>query len=245
MLCCFLPVVKPGIASLAPHDANFSSVKNPLYARTRSPYSSRSQDSYCWIISLSEALSWKAFETKEMAPLGVIPTDILTVLYDACNWTMQELAVSYYVLFRNISVQSIITPHFEYHGLNNDGKIRETSFIEGHLTREGNLKANAGKPSFPNLESKPSEMLYLYTKSSLRRGRIMLPLHNTVERGNTNRQKCLSNLTLEAPLLVSCSLLEACWSHHRAFWSPFWAPGCTFPCPLDCHHLGHHLVQEL
>ena len=59
----------------------------------------------------------------------------------------------------------MITLHFEYRGLNNDGKVRETSSFEGHLTRKDNLKANAGKPSFPNLETKPSETLNLYAKS--------------------------------------------------------------------------------
>jgi len=62
-------------------------------------------------------------------------------------------------------IKSIITLHVEYLGLNNDGKVRETSSFEGHLTRKDNLKANAGKPSFTNLETKPSEMLNLYAKS--------------------------------------------------------------------------------
>ena len=58
-----------------------------------------------------------------------------------------------------------MTLHFKYRGLNNDGKVRETSSFEGHLTGKGNLRAIAGKPSFTNLETKPSEILNLYAKS--------------------------------------------------------------------------------
>ena len=79
---CTFPLVKAGTLRTAPRVANFSSIKNPLSARTQSPNVTLSKKPEFSVISLSEALPLQPADRKLTAPDEVMPIKYLMLFLD-------------------------------------------------------------------------------------------------------------------------------------------------------------------